>query len=404
MKIIHTADWHIGKILHRQDLYEDISFFFDWLVEYIKSENIDLLLVSGDIFDLANPSNRDTRLYYQMLYKLSLTDTKVIITGGNHDSISLLDAPSALLDVLNIHIISGARQIISEELIPYYDKNKTLQCVILAVPFLRDKDLRSAVQASEIGDKSAQTSAAIKNHYDQLVLEARNIYGPNVPLIAMGHLFVHGSLTSDGEREIHVGNLEGLEAKIIPSEISYMALGHIHKPQRIAKKDHIRYSGSPVFLDFSEREYEKMIIKIELDNHSIQNIQQVMIPKVRDILKKAGSLAEIKHFIETYSKTYPLQTLLELEICEPKMDITIIHEAEDMLQSFESDDLKILKHKFSFGNTEKADKIFLTESRSIEELTPIDILNKKLEETNMDTEQKKVLVSAYNMILESLND
>ena len=404
MKIIHTADWHIGKILHRQDLFEDISFFFDWLVEYIKSENIDLLLVSGDIFDLANPSNRDTRLYYQMLYKLSLTDTKVIITGGNHDSISLLDAPSALLDVLNIHIISGARQIISEELIPYYDKNKILQCVILAVPFLRDKDLRSAVQASEIGDKSAQTSAAIKNHYDQLVLEARIIYGPNVPLIAMGHLFMHGSLTSDGEREIHVGNLEGLEAKIIPSEISYMALGHIHKPQRIAKKDHIRYSGSPVFLDFSEREYEKMIIKIELDNHSIQNIQQVMIPKVRDILKKAGSLAEIKHFIETYSKTYPLQTLLELEICEPKMDITIIHEAEDMLQSFESDDLKILKHKFSFGNTEKADKIFLNESRSIEELTPIDILNKKLEETNMDTEQKKVLVSAYNMILESLND
>ncbi|MBK8670582.1 MAG: hypothetical protein IPN89_14475 [Saprospiraceae bacterium] len=276
--------------------------------------------------------------------------------------------------------------------------------MILAVPFLRDKDLRSAVQASEIGDKSAQTSAAIKNHYDQLVLEARIIYGPNVPLIAMGHLFMHGSLTSDGEREIHVGNLEGLEAKIIPSEISYMALGHIHKPQRIAKKDHIRYSGSPVFLDFSEREYEKMIIKIELDNHSIQNIQQVMIPKVRDILKKAGSLAEIKHFIETYSKTYPLQTLLELEICEPKMDITIIHEAEDMLQSFESDDLKILKHKFSFGNTEKADKIFLNESRSIEELTPIDILNKKLEETNMDTEQKKVLVSAYNMILESLND
>ena len=109
MKILHTADWHIGKILHRQSLYDDISYFFDWLVQRITDEKIDLLLVSGDIFDLANPSNMDTKLYYQTLYRLSKTNVKVIITGGNHDSISLLDAPSSLLDVLDITVVGGAK-------------------------------------------------------------------------------------------------------------------------------------------------------------------------------------------------------------------------------------------------------------------------------------------------------
>lgn len=404
MKILHTADWHIGKVLHRQSLYEDISLFFDWIINYIRDHKIDLLLVSGDIFDLANPSNSDTKLYYHTLYRLSKTNVKIIITGGNHDSISLLDAPSALLDVLDITVIGGARDDKYEEIIPIYSHDEIPECIVLAVPFLRDKDLRASMQASETGDKSSIINDAIKLHYDDLVRMAKEKYGDSVPLLAMGHLYMKGSISSDSEREIHIGNLEGLDSKIIHPEIDYMALGHIHKPQKIGNKNNIRYSGSPVFLDFSEREYDKMVIEIEIGENEIKSITPVAVPKSREILKFTGDLTSVKNMLKEYQNNYPLTAFIEIEIQENEFDVLKIQATEDMIESVKSEEFKILKNRIIFNHTPDSMKMIQNESRTIQDLTPLDIFRQKLSENNLNELEMKELTEIYVSLIEEIQD
>lgn len=404
MKILHTADWHIGKVLHRQSLYEDISLFFDWIINYIQDHKIDLLLVSGDIFDLANPSNSDTKLYYHTLYRLSKTNLKIIITGGNHDSISLLDAPSALLDVLDITVIGGARDDKYEEIIPIYSQDEIPECIVLAVPFLRDKDLRASMQASETGDKSSIINDAIKLHYDDLVRMAKEKYGDSVPLLAMGHLYMKGSISSDSEREIHIGNLEGLDSKIIHPEIDYMALGHIHKPQKIGNKNNIRYSGSPVFLDFSEREYDKMVIEIEIGENEIKSITSVAVPKSREILKFTGDLTSVKNMLKEYQNNYPLTAFIEIEIQENEFDVLKIQAMEDMIDSIKSEEFKILKNRIIFNHTPDSLKMIQNESRTIQDLTPLDIFRQKLSENNLNELEMKELTEIYVSLIEEIQD
>jgi DNA repair protein SbcD/Mre11 len=404
MKILHTADWHIGKILHRQSLYDDISYFFDWLVQKITDDKIDLLLVSGDIFDLANPSNADTKLYYHTLYKLSKTNVKVIITGGNHDSISLLDAPSSLLNVLDITVVGGAKDDIHKEIIPITGTQGAVECIVLAVPFLRDKDLRQSIQASEMADKSAVISEAIKQHYDTLVENAIQKFGHSKPIIAMGHLYMKGSITSDSEREIHIGNLEGLDSQIIHTDIDYLALGHIHKPQKIGNKTNFRYSGSPIFLDFSERDYDKMVVQIEVNDSKITTISPVAIPKSRDLLKMSGDLQTVNALLLAYENKYPLTAFIEIEVKEKQFDVLKIQALENMVETVKSEHFRILKNRIIFENTPVTKQNIPDNGKTIDDLSPLDIFRQRLAESELEAVLTSELTDIYAALMEELND
>ena len=185
MKILHTADWHIGKILHKRSLQDEFILFSEWLLDTIKEESIELLLISGDVFDLANPSAKDRRLYYQLLRNLNELNIQIVITGGNHDSVGLLNAPKEILDVLNVHVIGGALDAIEDELIPI--KNEAGEALIIAaVPFLRDKDLRNAETDELYKNRTEAIREGIKKHYQILANVCEDKY-KGIPSIAMGH-------------------------------------------------------------------------------------------------------------------------------------------------------------------------------------------------------------------------
>jgi len=401
MKIIHTADWHIGKILHKQELQEDMNLFFDWLESYIIAEKVEVLLIAGDIFDMANPSNKDTKQYYNYLFRLSRTGVHTIITGGNHDSISLLNAPSDLLKELNITVLGGVPDEFNQQIIPIHEKDGTLKAVVLAVPFLRDKDLRPSVSADVAVDKLQIIPTAIKQHYDRLVDTARLQYG-DIPLIAMGHLFMQGSLTSDSERDIHVGTLQGFEGKLLHPGIDYVALGHIHKPQRIDKQDHIRYSGSPVYLDFSEAGYEKMVIQLEWTDCSL-NIQPIPIPKSRNFIRIRGTLNEARKHLLNYNNEYPLPAFVELDILEEEFSITAINEMQE-LSSSGGIHYKVIKSIIKFKNVHQEPQVSAWNNEHIESLTPEEILERRLYVEMMDDELKEDIRIVYRSLLEQMQD
>lgn len=401
IKILHTADWHLGKMLYKYALNEDIILFFDWLEACIITEKIDVLLVSGDIFDLANPASRDIKLYYNFLHRLSLTGVKTIITGGNHDSISLLNAPATLLTSLNISVIGGVPEDFYNQLIPIENKNKETVAVVLAVPFLRDHELRASVAADQIEDKMDVIPLAIRRHYDLLVVEARHRYG-QVPLIAMGHLFMRGALTSDSEREIHVGNLMGIDSQCIPEQISYTALGHIHKPQKVDKNEFIRYSGSPIYLDFSESMYEKMVVRVELSENRVE-VHPVPIPKFRELLRLKGKLDEITTQLHQYKHPYPLRTLVEAEVIDKAFDATIIHEAQS-LESIQSETYQVIRTRISFLDQREGNDSRTEMDDHIENLDPWQIFDIRMETEQMEAQSREALKIAYLHILESLNE
>ncbi len=250
MKILHTADWHIGKVLHKRSLQDEFILFSEWLITTIIKEEIELLLVSGDIYDLANPSAKDRSMYFQLLRKLTELNIQIIITGGNHDSVGLLNAPKEILDVLDIHVIGGALDPIKEELIVIKNKKGDEELVIAAVPFLRDKDLRNAETDQQYANRTEAIREGIKAHYKTLATLCKEKYA-SLPALAMGHLYAIGADPSDSERDIHVGNAAAVDASIF-SGFDYVALGHIHRPQIIGKNEMVRYSGSPIALSFSE--------------------------------------------------------------------------------------------------------------------------------------------------------
>ncbi|MFN6943757.1 MAG: exonuclease subunit SbcD [Cytophagaceae bacterium] len=327
VKIIHTADWHIGKKLHEYSLNEDHRMFMDWLMQLIEEEKIDYLLISGDVFDLANPSQESLAIYYRFLAKLSTTDCKAIITAGNHDSPKLIDAPSELLNALEIKVIGNVPADISELLIPLKDKSGKTIAAIAAVPYLLDRDIRKAIEGESYDDRVQAVRLGIQNFYARIGEVLRKAYSGMLHL-AMGHLYVQGVVISDSERQIQIGNLAGVDASMFPSGIHYVALGHIHKAQNVGS-DRIRYSGSPIPLSFSEKKYDHRVILLELDGDTIEQ-KDIPVKKFRELVGLNGTIREVREKAMQLKNEYPLPILVDLQIEEDEFNPQM-HELLDEL-------------------------------------------------------------------------
>ena len=194
MKILHTSDWHIGSTLYGRKRYDETEQFLHWLVETIKNHSIETLLVAGDIFDTSTPSNTAQELYYRFLNEVSRTTCRhVIVTGGNHDSPSFLDAPKALLKAFNIYVVGSVAEREEAEVLVLNDADNNPEVIVCAVPFLRDRDIRQSSEGESYRDKENRLVEGIISHYQKVYEEAwkeRNELGKSLPIIGMGHLFI----------------------------------------------------------------------------------------------------------------------------------------------------------------------------------------------------------------------
>ena len=295
MRILHTADWHLGKRLEQSDRTEEHQAFLNWLIQTLQTENIDVLLVAGDIFDTGSPSNTALEQYYDFLRQVKNTSCReVIIIGGNHDSISTLNAPQSLLKYFNVHIVGGVPEEFTDQIIEIRNPGDELELVVCAVPFLRDRDIRLSVAGETMEQRESRIKQGIADHYHRFLAHIGDYKLNHIPVIATGHLFAAGSSTSDSEKEIHVGNLGQIGGDQFPSAFNYVALGHIHRPQVINKMNHIRYSGSPIPLSFSETDDRKQVIILEFEAGEMISIQEVEIPCNRRLIRIKGDLDQVK--------------------------------------------------------------------------------------------------------------
>ena len=302
MRILHTSDWHIGSVLYGRKRYDESDQFLNWLVETIKSHSIETLLVAGDIFDTSTPSNTAQELYYRFLNEVSKTSCRrVIVTGGNHDSPSFLDAPKALLKAFNVYVVGSAAEREEDEVYVLKDADNNPEVIVCAVPFLRDRDVRQSSEGESYRDKENRLVEGIISHYQKVYEEAckqRNELGKSLPIIGVGHLFIAGSSIykrsgeASGERDLYVGNLGQVPADRLPS-FDYFALGHLHIPQKVAGRETIRYSGSPMAMNFDEIHQQKSVVLIDIDDQHI-DVQTIPVPAFRQFEQIKGDWDSIE--------------------------------------------------------------------------------------------------------------
>jgi DNA repair protein SbcD/Mre11 len=398
MKILHTADWHLGKKLYKQDLTEEHQLFFEWLIETIRERKIDVLLISGDVFDLSNPPTEARTLYYWFLRKMIEQKCKIIITGGNHDSASMLNAPKDILALLDVVVIGGATANIEDEII---DLGEVIIC---AVPYLRDMDIRQAIQAESVQGRVEAVQNGIKNHYDMLANICRERYA-NTPVIAMGHLYAQGSIKSESEREIQIGNLAAFGESDFSETFDYVALGHIHRPQRVGGKEHIRYSGSPIALSFSEREDLKIVIELEISEGKIQKMEDIAVPKFRILKKMTGDFLKIKSLLTSFTHESALRAFLEIEVVEELYNPLLIRELSEISTVFDDEKSMILKHRIRFENEVSSTDQLFHEGQNIDDISEMDILTKRLEKENgLSEEHRLLLMEAFTELLQQVKE
>ncbi|MBF0573188.1 MAG: exonuclease SbcCD subunit D C-terminal domain-containing protein [Desulfamplus sp.] len=407
MKILHTSDWHLGRSLYGRKRYDEFTAFLDWLIDTIKINNIDALLVAGDVFDTTTPSNRSQELYYNFLYKVSLSCCRhVVVIGGNHDSPSFLDAPKELLKALNVYVIGEITEDKEDEVIVLCDKQNCPELIVCAVPYLRDKDIRNVELGESIEDKNIKLIQGLKNHYtevcsiaEQKKIEFKQNLNLDIPIIAMGHLFTSGGKTIDGDgvRELYVGNLAHIGKELFPTIINYFALGHLHVPQSVGNTDHIRYSGSPLPMCYGEANQIKKVIVVEF-NETKPLISEIEIPSFQRIEKIVGSLDEIYSRIE-YLKNSSSSAWLEIEYTAPEFIGNIrelLHNAVD------GSSIEIL----SIKNRRIIDRIIRrsNESETLDDLDVNDVFDRCLDTFDVPSEERIELINSYNEIIKSIHE
>ncbi|MFT6794003.1 MAG: exonuclease SbcD [Rubritalea sp.] len=297
MKILHTADWHIGKKLYGRQRFAEHGAFLDWLLESLVSEGVDGLIVAGDLFDTANPSEQSRAMYARFLARACQLCDWIVITGGNHDSPSVLNGSRELLSHLNIHVVGKKCEDLADELIEIKDDAGQTSAYIAAVPYLRDRDLRQSEAGETEQQKEKNLRDGIKSHYDGLaeIIEKKR-EGKVVPAIAVGHLYAAGcsaETEGDGVRDLYVGGLGHVSAKTFSEVYDYVALGHIHVPQIVGKKEHIRYCGSPIPMGYGEAGQQKQVVTIEFNDGNPMQLETIKVPSFQSLKRVKGDLVAI---------------------------------------------------------------------------------------------------------------
>ncbi|OCR24832.1 exonuclease SbcD [Pseudomonas syringae] len=281
MRLFHTSDWHLGQNLHGQERDFEHASFLTWLLARLAERQPDVLLIAGDIFDTVNPPVKAQERLYDFIVNAHEQQPKltIVMIAGNHDSGSRIELPAPLMRRLRTHALGRVLWLddgtldVERLLLPLPDAEGEVGAWCLALPFLRPAEVTGAT----LGDNYLRGIGRVH----ELLIEAANLKRqPGQALIAISHAHMAGgSVSEDSERSLIIGNAEALPASLFGPSITYVALGHLHKPQRVNGEERIRYSGSPIPLSFSEIGYAHQILEITCEGDQLHSVETLLIPR-----------------------------------------------------------------------------------------------------------------------------
>ncbi|SFU41990.1 exonuclease SbcCD subunit D [Halomonas korlensis] len=287
LRLIHTADWHLGQSFHGQERHTEHRAFLAWLLDTLEQRRADALLVAGDVFDVVNPSLQAQALLYDFIVSAHerLPRLDIVMIAGNHDSGNRIELPAPLMRRLRTHALGrvswldDGRLDAERLLVPLTASDGETRAWCLALPFLRPAEVTGNAVAAPFGEAGSDYVNGISRVHEQLIDAARARRRPGQALVAMSHAHLHGATVSEAsERPIVIGGEESISAALFPSEIAYVAMGHLHRAQQVGEA-RIRYSGSPLPLDFSEVAYPHQVLDVTLDGDVLATVDTIPVPR-----------------------------------------------------------------------------------------------------------------------------
>ena len=286
MRILHTADWHLGKSLEKRSRIDEQRKFLDDFIEVAKENNIDLVIIAGDIYDSSNPPAIAEKMFYDTLKKISDNGKRLIlIIAGNHDNPERLVASAPLAREHGIIMIGTLKTIIDTG---NYGRHKIInsgegfieveingeKAVILTVPYLSEKRLNEVLYKDMDSDEER-----IKSYSDRvfsLFDSLKDNYREDTINLLVSHLYAMGSEEGGSERSIQLGGSYIVNCDCFPKEAQYVALGHVHKPQLVpGTNKKARYSGSPIHYNKKEVSYNKKCLVVDVKANEEANVKEV---------------------------------------------------------------------------------------------------------------------------------
>ena len=391
MKILHTSDWHLGQNFYNKSRKNEHERFLQWLLEQVTEHDIDAIIVAGDIFDTSTPPSYAREMYNKFVVDSNKIGCQLVLLGGNHDSVSVLKETQQLLKYMGADVIPNTNEDHATQVVELKGKSGKVEALVCAIPFIRPRDVLTSQAGIKGVERQKQLGDAIKQHYQSVydaAVAKRNTFEnrDTMPIIATGHLTAMGVKQSDSVRDIYVGNLDGFAADGFPNA-DYIALGHIHRPQVVAKREHIRYCGSPIPLSFDELKSKKQVCVVEFVQGE-RSISQLEVPIFQPLAEIKGDLSEIESQLNQY---------IDMEE-EQSVWLSIEVQAQDYLSDLQdrmralTEGLNVEVLQLRRARERRNQALEHESAETLAELTPMDVFEKRiaLEEFESDTEKERL--------------
>lgn len=396
MRILHTSDWHLGQNFYSKSRADEHESFLNWLLETAQAQQVDAIVVAGDIFDTGSPPSYARELYNRFVVNLQQTGCHLVIVAGNHDSVATLNESRDLLAFLNTTVVASAGhapQILKK-------RDGTPGAVLCPIPFLRPRDIVQSQAGLSGGEKQQHLLQSITNYYHQQYADACALRGElPIPVIATGHLTTVGASKSDAVRDIYIGTLDAFPAQNFPAA-DYIALGHIHRAQIIGGCDHIRYCGSPIALSFDETGKNKSVHLVSFEDGKLSAVETLEVPVTQQLAVLKGDLSSITTQLEQWRGAEPHNPVwLDIEITTDDY----LHDMQRKIQALTQDlPVEVLLVRRS---REQREKMLLSAQReTLSELRVEEVFERRLSLEEIDDPTRQRLNELFTHTLNALND
>lgn len=403
MRILHTSDWHLGQHFMGKTRQAEHQAFCAWLVEQAREQAVDAVLIAGDIFDTGAPPSYAREQYNRFIVELRASGCELVVLGGNHDSVAMLGESKTLLAQLGTRVIPGVCEQLDEQLLVLNRRDGTPGAVLCGIPFIRPRDVLLSQAGQSAQDKQQSLQQAIAEHYQALYALAqgkRDELGGDLPIIATGHLTTVGASASDSVREIYVGSLEAFPTSAFPPA-AYIALGHIHRPQKVGGLEHIRYCGSPIPLSFDEAKQQKEVLLVEFDGGGLHQITALPVPCFQPLLSLRGSLKELEAQIKQAAQQGSAEQPVWLEVLVGTDDY--LSDLQQRIAALcEGLSVEVLRIRRERGNAVAGLQGQARET--LDELSVEDVFAQRLSSESLDEGEQTRLLGLYQQVVGELRE
>ncbi len=401
MRLLHTSDWHLGQHFMGKSRQAEHQALIDWLLTQVEEQAVDAVLIAGDIFDTGTPPSYARELYSQLVVRLHEARVALLLLGGNHDSVATLGESRELLARLGATVIPATAEDAAAQVVVLPQRDGRPGCIVCAVPFIRPRDVLHSQAGQSAEDKQLSLQQAIQQHYAAVDAAARakmESLPDKLPIVATGHLTTVGASASESVREIYVGALEAFPTSAFPPA-DYIALGHIHRPQKVGGLEHIRYSGSPLPLSFDEARQPKEMLLVDVDATGLLAVTPLPVPVFQGLVAVSGNLDSLRGAIGAAAAagTPERPAWLEVTVVDDDYLADLPARIEALTAGWPVEVLRIRRQR---GNA--AARLDAAASETLDELSPQDVFARRLQPEALSDEMQLALNERYRSIVAGL--